>query len=130
MNRTEALTASDSFDWKERLRSIRFVGEYDDDECRRAIVRLLTDKDVAVCDESGRYLVEKNEVKAAELLFTGIAISNEHQSAWTLREIRNAWKEGRFDLEQITDVILSEGDFLSRSGVRDVLRWLGLDGLK
>jgi hypothetical protein len=130
MNRAEALIASDSFDFRDRLRSIPYVGKYGDDDCRRAMVRLLTDIETRVCEEAGRFLIALNEVAAAELLFIGLAVSYEQQRAQILWEIRNAWKSGKFDLEGISDSILGDGDFLSRSGVHDVLQWLGLDGLK
>ncbi len=130
MNRAEALLASDSFDVEERLSSIPFISQFDDDECRRAMIWLMTDSDIAVCDAAGEHLVLRNDLKAAEVLFIGIAVSHEQQRAWTLRAISNAWKAGKFELEPLTDAILSEGDFLTRQEVHDVLQWLGLDGPK
>lgn len=127
MNRTEALIASDSFDWRERLGSIAYIGGFDDDECRRAMVRLLTDSDIAVCNQAGKFLVQRNDVKAAELLFIGIAVSYEQQRAATLWEIRNEWVANRFDLDRFTQALLSDGNFLVRSGVHDVLKWLELE---
>ena len=64
-----------------RLRSIGFVGAYDGDECRRAVLRLSADRDIATCDEMGEYLVQKNDVKAADLLYMVIAINFKQQHA-------------------------------------------------
>lgn len=122
--------ASDSFVVEERIESISYVGSYDDDECRRAVLRLMTDSEVTVCEETGKYLVQRNDVKSAELLFMGIAVSFEHQRAWTLWMISNAWTAELFDLEEITNEILRDSNFLARVGAHDVLRWIGLESSK
>jgi hypothetical protein len=127
MNRTEALAASESFDVDERIGSIAYIGNIDDDECRRAMIRLLTDCNIAVCEAAGKYLVDRNDLQSALLLFAGIAVSSEQQGAWVLWQIRNAWTAGLFDLERFSAEITGDGDFLSRSGLHDVLRWLGLE---
>jgi len=129
MNRTEALAASDSFDVGERLKSIVFVAMFEDDECMRAVVRLLTDENVEVCAEMGKHLLQKNELSAAELLFTGIAISDEQQRFRTLWEIKNASHFGEFEIERFGREILDKSNFLARCGLRDVLEWLHIDAL-
>lgn len=128
MNRDEALRASKSDDWVTRIMAIPYIGEHFDDECRRAMILLMADReDLAVCYEAGRYLVSRNDLESAETLFTGLAISDEAQRFRTLREVQGAHVTGQFDIERFSSSIYGGPNFLARSGLRDVLRWLNLD---
>jgi hypothetical protein len=87
-SRLEALAASHSFDSSERIKSIPFIGEYNADECSRALVWLMTDKNIAACQEARKYLVRINNLSAAGILFKGIAVSHKQQRWQTLLEIK------------------------------------------
>lgn len=119
--------ASDSFNVEERLESIPFIGGFNDDDCWRAILRLMTDENVAVCAEMGKYLVARNDGQASELLFMGIALSDDQQVFRTLWEIKDAHLSGHFDIKRFKSEILTNSNFLARCGLRDVLEWLRLD---
>jgi hypothetical protein len=88
---------------------------------------LLTDKDVAVCQEAGRYLIAKNDVPSSTLLFMGIAIGDDQQTYGTLWEVRNSRLDKTFDFDRICESILTGENFLARVGVNDVKKWLKLE---
>lgn len=124
MNREEALRASDSFDVEERLRSIDSVGQFDDDLSKRAMMRLLTDRNIAVCQAASIYLINRNELDSAVLLFMGLALTTEQQRFGTLLEIKKSRTGKTFGFDRISKDILSGDNFLARVGVNDVLEWL------
>ena len=127
MNRSEALDASLSAEYTDRIAAAEFLSAHTDDAACSALLRLLLDSDdTGVTQRAAEVLVARNDSYGAILVFAGLALADAEQADTILRVISPAWKMGTFAVEDHARNALAGANPWARFGAQRTLSWLHL----